>query len=195
MGEPRFIIQAKIPEGTTRDQFYQMLQNMLVERFGLKFHRDEKEVQGYQLVVAKNGPKFKESGPEAPKEATPSGGSRPGVIGPTPLGPDGFPVVPPGVSGSWMSFNRARDQWLRTSMQKFATQLDYHVGKPVVDATGLKGTYDLFLHWVPDQDLPDASGPTIFAALQDQLGLKLEPKKVVVPIVIVDHAEKVPTEN
>src|SRR5215510_14863912 len=71
MNEPRFDITAKIPEGDTREEFYLMFQKTLAERFGLKVHHDRKEVQGYELTVAKNGPKFKESGAEQPKDAAP----------------------------------------------------------------------------------------------------------------------------
>jgi uncharacterized protein (TIGR03435 family) len=189
MNEPRFDITAKIPEGATREQFYLMFQNMLVERFGLKFHRNQKEVQGYELTIAKNGPKFKESGPEPPKDAAPP------VPQPPSLGPDGFPLAIPGISGVSITRNRARGQWLRAKMERLVRDLDNQVGKPVVDATGLKGTYDLSLYWVPDSMRPDAGEPTIFGALQDQLGLKLESKKVMIPVVVVDHAEKVPTAN
>ena len=82
MNDQRFDITAKIAEGATREQFHQMLQNTLVERFDLKFHRDQKEVQGYELVVAKSGPKLHESNPEPPKDAAaevlrPPGGTRP----------------------------------------------------------------------------------------------------------------------
>ncbi|SPE33203.1 conserved exported hypothetical protein [Candidatus Sulfopaludibacter sp. SbA6] len=189
MNEPRFDITAKIPEGATREQFYLMFQNMLAERFSLKVHHDRKEVQGYELTVAKNGPKFKESSPEPPKNASPP------VPQPPSLGPDGFPVAIPGISGVSITRNRARGQWLRAKMERLVRDLDFHVGKPVVDATGLKGTYDLSLYWVPDSMRPDAGEPTIFGALQNQLGLKLESKKVMIPVVVVDHAEKVPTEN
>jgi uncharacterized protein (TIGR03435 family) len=189
MNEPRFNITAKIPEGTTREQFYLMFQNMLTERFGLKVHHDRKEVQGYELTVAKNGPKFNESGPEAPKDAAPP------VPQPPSLGPDGFPVLIPGISGVSITRNRARAQLLGAKMERLVRELDYQLGKPVVDATGLKGTYDLSLYWVPDSMLPDAGGPTILGALQSQLGLNLESKKVMIPVVVVDHAAKVPTEN
>jgi uncharacterized protein (TIGR03435 family) len=60
---------------------------------------------------------------------------------------------------------------------------------------GLTSTYEIFLYWVPNPDLADAGGPTLFAALQDQLGLRLQPKKVLEPIVVVDHAERISTEN
>jgi uncharacterized protein (TIGR03435 family) len=189
MNEPRFDITAKVPQGATRDQLYLMLQNMLAERFGLKVHHDRKEVQGYELTIAKNGPKFKESGPEVPKAGPPP------VPGPSPLDPDGFPVLMPGINGASITNNRARGQWVRVKMERFVRDIGYHVDRPIVDVTDLKGTYDLSLYWVPDQTRPDAGGPSIFGALQDQLGLKLESKKVTIPIVIVDHAEKVPTEN
>ena len=189
MAEPRFDITAKVPEGATREQFYQMFQNMLVERFGLRFHRGEKEVQGYELTVAKGGPKFQQSGPEPPM----SGSTQP-VPRPS-RGADGYPVMPEGVTYTAMMGNRARGQWLQYTMQRFAKALDDNVGKPVVDATGLTGKYDLRLFWIPDTMREEAAGPNIFAALQEQLGLKLEAKKVMLPLVIIDHAEKLPTEN
>jgi uncharacterized protein (TIGR03435 family) len=187
--EPRFDITAKIPEGATRDQFYLMFQNMLAERFGLKVHHDQKEVQGYELTVAKNGPKFKESAPEPSTDAPPP------VPRPPSLGPDGFPVAIPGINGVSITGNRARGQWLRSKMERLVRELDNHIGRPVVDDTGLKGTYDLSLYWVPDAMGPNGGEPTIFGALQDQLGLKLESKKIMIPVVVVDHAEKVPVEN
>ena len=64
----RFTIAGKVPEGTTDEQFRQMQLNLLTERFGLKFHREKREMQGYELIVAKDGPKFKESEPEPPKD-------------------------------------------------------------------------------------------------------------------------------
>jgi uncharacterized protein (TIGR03435 family) len=195
MNEPRFAITMKIPEGVTREQFYHMFQNMLVERFRLKFHRDRKEVHGYELLVAKNGPKFKESVPEPPKEAAvTSPPLTPAQLRPT-VAPDGYPVPPPGVVGAAIMNNRASGQWFRVAIQKLVTELDYQTEKPVVDATGLTGKYDLAMRWVPDTTRPDGDGPSLFTALQDQLGLKLEAKKVTIPIVVVDHAEKTPTEN
>jgi uncharacterized protein (TIGR03435 family) len=79
MKEPRFDITPKVLEGVTREQFFQMLQNMLVERFGLKFHCDQQQVQGYELLLAKNSPKFKEAAPEPPKD--------PAAVPPPPLTP------------------------------------------------------------------------------------------------------------
>jgi uncharacterized protein (TIGR03435 family) len=189
MNEPRFDITAKIPEGANREQFYLMFQNMLAGRFGLKVHHDRKEVQGYELTVAKSGPKFKESGAESPRDAVPP------VSQPPSLGSDGFPTVTPGITGINITRNRARGQWLRVSVERFLRDIDSQVGQPVVDATDLKATYDLALYWVPDVTRPDAGRPSVFSALQEQLGLKLVSKKVMLPVVVVDHCEKVPTEN
>jgi uncharacterized protein (TIGR03435 family) len=186
MNEPRFDITAKIPEGASREAFYQMFQNMLVERFGLKFHRDQKDVQGYELTVAKGGPKFKESGPEPPKDTitTPPPAGR----GPS-LGADGFPVLVPGISGVAMTGNRARGQWMRAPIDRLVRELDSSLGKPVVDGTGLTAKYDLYLSWVPDQMRPDAGGPTLAGALQDQLGLRLEGSKRPGDTALDCHAE------
>jgi uncharacterized protein (TIGR03435 family) len=103
--------------------------------------------------------------------------------------------VTAGISGVNMTNNRARGQWLRAKMERLVRDLDNAAGKPVIDATGLTGTYDIALYWVPDRTRPDAGETTLFDALQSQLGLKLESKKIMLPTVIVDHAEKIPTEN
>jgi uncharacterized protein (TIGR03435 family) len=80
-------------------------------------------------------------------------------------------------------------------MERFARLLSSQIGKPVIDGSGLDGKYDISLKWVPDTTRPDADGPSIFAALQEQLGLKLNEKKVTVPFVVIDRIQKVPTEN
>ncbi|HLK63715.1 MAG TPA: DUF3738 domain-containing protein [Bryobacteraceae bacterium] len=87
-----------------------------------------------------------ESGSEPPKEAPPPVPQRPS------LGPDGFPLAIPGISGVDITRNRARGQWLRAKMERLVRDLDNQAGKPVVDATGLKGTYDFSLYWVPDAE-------------------------------------------
>jgi uncharacterized protein (TIGR03435 family) len=144
MNEPRFDITAKVPKGATREQVYRMLQNLLIERFGLKFHQEQKEVQGYQLVVAKNGPKFRESAPEPPKDASNPEAPAPRPAAPT-LGSDGFPTVVPGVSSLTIIADHARGQWVRAPIQRLAANVERQLGAPVIDATGLKGQYDLSL--------------------------------------------------
>jgi len=198
-----FNVTAKVPEGTTKDQFRQMQQNLLIERFGLKCHREQKEMQGYELVTAKTGPKLKESEPLKGPAADPQVPSASSLT----MGKDGFPVIPAGISGVLMG--RGRGQWVRVTMEDFASGLSLTIGKAVTDGTGLKGKYDFSLQWAPEQvgnDTPlspnvdstmppDSSDPSIFTALQEQLGLKLQPKKVTIEILVIDHIEKTPTEN
>ncbi len=80
------------------------------------------------------------------------------------------------------------------TMSALATNVSAQLNLPVTDATGLNGKYDISLSWDPREG-PDSSGPTIFTALQEQLGLKLESKKAMVETIIIDHIEKTPTEN
>jgi uncharacterized protein (TIGR03435 family) len=227
-----FEINARVPAGATKDEFRLMLQNLLADRFKLKIHREKKEMQIYELVVAKGGPKMKESDPESSadpaKDESPNAPPPPpppGGRGPLPTGKDGFPVLPKARPGRPMMFfglGRARLQANTESMTEFAKTLADLVGKPVTDATGLTAKYDFTLTWdgaggpgrgMPAVPPPPSAGgavatgnaplagatdaevqPTIFAAVQE-LGLKLEQKKGLVDVVVVDHAEKVPTEN
>jgi uncharacterized protein (TIGR03435 family) len=202
MGDVRFDITAKVPDGATREQFREMMVNMLRERFGLKYHREKKEVAGYELVVGKGGPKFKESAPEPPKD-TNAEPPKPGAWRSTP-GADGYPVLPPGVFGMSSMRGRSRAQWPRTTMSLLAANLSGQVDKPVVDATGLTGKYDVSLYWMAGwtytapssgEAASEPAGPTIFTAVQEQLGLKLEPRKVMIDVLVIDHAERSPTEN
>ncbi len=198
MNERRFDITAKVPDGATREQLYPMLQNMLIERFGLKFHTEEKEVRGYLLVVAKNGPKFKEAAPEPPKDP-----SIPAAPAPSPaeltLAPDGFPAVTPGVNGVWRMAGHSRGQWVRAPVQRLVLDLNRYVDGPVTDGTGLNGRYDLGLYWVSSDLMGHgdnaAEGPSIFEALQSQLGLRLEARRTTIPIIVIDHAERAPTDD
>ena len=189
-----FMVSAKIPEGTTKEQFLVMKQNLLIERFKLAFHREKKEMQSYELVVAKGGPKMKESeGPLDPDE-------RPARMTERKTDAEGFPLLPPGrvpmemmVAGGY-----ATSRHVAETMEEFAVTLSYQLHKPLTDATGLKGKYDFTLHWIAQGAGPstgDDTGPTIFRALPEQLGLRLESKKGMVEVLVVDHVEKVPTEN
>lgn len=191
--ELRFNIEAKVPPGATKEDLKVMVQGLLEERFKLEFHRDKKEMATYELMVAKNGPKLKDAvevpppPPDAEKPRPPSG--------PLKLGADGYPDLPKNFSMAWMN-GRARWQDAKGTMQSLAAMLAGQLGKPVSDATGLKGKYDMALFWAAEsRKAEDEPGPTLFSALQDQLGLRLEQKKAMVEVLIVDKAEKVPTEN
>jgi uncharacterized protein (TIGR03435 family) len=200
--EDRYDITARIPQGATRAQFHQMQQNFLRERFGLALHFEKKETQAYTLVVAKNGLRMKEA--QAPQEV--SGNPRP----PTPTGPpasdkDGFPVIPPGRAGMAIVNHYAR--WVAPgySMEQIANMLAGQLHRPVINATGLNGRYDLSLVWIadgmqspnasPDSPADSASGQGLLSALQDQLGLTLQPTKSSINVAIIDRVERQPTEN
>ena len=153
MNDGRFDVTAKVPEGTTKDQFKLMLQNLLAERFKLTVHREMKDAQIYELVVAKGGPKMKESAEEPAKksdDAPPP--PPPGARGPLPMGKDGFPVLPPGRTAMFTGMGRARRQAQRESMEDLAKMLSNQLGKPVTDSTGLMGKYDFTLTWVGGRD-------------------------------------------
>lgn len=186
--EARFDLAATLPAGATREQFQLMLQNLLKDRFKLTVHNDKKEMQAYELTVAKNGPKLQTS----PVDPTPD---PPMTRSPPSLGPDGFPVLPAGRARASTTMNgKARTRFADASMEDLVENLSVQLGQPVTDSTGLKGKYDFTLSWVrggPDAD----SGPTLFGAVQDQLGLKLTSTKAPVDILVVDHIEKTPTEN
>jgi uncharacterized protein (TIGR03435 family) len=225
----RFDIVAKIPQGTTKEQFQLMLQGLLAERFGLKLHRETKELPAYALIVAKNGPKLKESAEdnaEAPGPPPPPPPEADGARFRVQTGPDGMPKMPPmaGKGNMIMMMNgRLRLSANSQTMPRFAEMLANQLGTPVLDLTELKGKYDFTLDYAPDETTqmrgpmgampppppPGAgeggdhsmappegqSGPSIFSAVQDQLGLKLEKRKGPVEILVIDSVEKAPTEN
>lgn len=184
-------INAKLPEGATRDQLAPMLLNLLEDRFKLTFHREKRDMAVYELVFVKMGPNLQEaSGPVAPLPQSPPG--PPAVDG------EGFPVIAGG--DGWRVVNgRGRIQFRRQTMYSFAYLLTQFAGRPVLDATGFGDKhYALTLSWydsVAGSGTELDSGPDIFKALQDQLGLKLEPKRAPIEITVIDHMERSPTQN
>lgn len=196
IGQERYDIIANIPAGATREQFNVMLQNLLRERFHLSFHRESKEFPVYALTVGKSGPKLKES----PKDAgeVPEGAK-------SGMDDRGFPTLTPGYSG-WVGMpgnGRMRMTAQRMSMAKWAPTLENPlngVDRPVVDETGLTGEYDFQLEFEYRRpgSAADASldaAPSVFSALEKELGLKLEAKRVPFDVLVVDQLDKVPTAN
>jgi uncharacterized protein (TIGR03435 family) len=153
----------------------------------------------YALVVAKDGPKLHEDkDAEKEREDAKSDGTKPGD-----------PNAPPPKRQGMMRLGRGVFSGQAMPLSLLADSLSRVLGRVVVDKTGLTGLYDFELKWTPDESQaqmfkgpdggdsappPDASGPTIFTALQEQLGLKLQPQKGPVEIFVIDHVEK-PTEN
>lgn len=217
MDSQRFDITGKVPYGATKEQFKLMLQNMLATRFGLKLHHETKELPVMALVVAKNGPKMKESAPEPEVkdgEAPPKAD-----MAPPKRGPDGMPVMRAGQRGNMMMVmnGRFRMQSSGQTMSQLCEMLSNQLGEPVEDATGLTKKYDFTLDFAPEMgkggmpmpmQMPDGpgggggpmagasdSGPTLEAAVQEQLGLKLERRKGQADFLVIEHVERTPTEN
>ncbi len=200
----RFDLRAKLPEGATKEQLALMMQSLLADRFKLAVHRESREIQRYELTVAKNGPKFKEAAP-------PPADSRDAALTPGPLKIDreGYPLIGP-RGGMAIMYDKARLYQPEMTMTMLASQLSAQLRGPVVDATGLTGKYEISLYWNAGDSLrtaaptpgggptpvdPVSTGPDLKQALQEQLGLRVESKKGPVEFVIVDHAEKTPSEN
>ncbi len=166
-----FDISARFPAETPDSQMLLMLQRLLDERFRLKLHREPREFSVYALVVDKRGPKVRPSATQgAPYRFSARGGHAVGIS---------------------------------VSMAQFADRLsreDFQIGRRVVDSTGLPGTFDLTLDWRPEGEGPEspanaADRPSIFSALTEQLGLKLEPRKASLDVLIVDAVLRTPVEN
>jgi uncharacterized protein (TIGR03435 family) len=160
----------KLAPDQARQQKLAMLQALLAERFKLVTHTETRELPIFNLVVAKGGPNFKPSDKNG--TTIDSGNMRIHVQG----GDD--------------------------TIELLARELSQAVGRIVIDKTGIAGRYDLTLRWTPDSvptpmlnGAPDPNPPPdIFTAVQEQLGLKLEPAKGAVPVLVIDHIER-PSDN
>jgi uncharacterized protein (TIGR03435 family) len=170
--ETRYDIVANAEAGTvpTKEVFRQLLQKLLADRFQLKVHRDQKEMPVYSLVIGPKGSKLKESAP--------------------------------GTDRRWSLGGKGRNYEVtlrNTSMEDIRSAIDNaFLDRPVVDKTGLTGTYDATLTYTPNlrslQADPDPGDISIFTAVQLDLGLKLSPEKSMVDVLIVDHVTK-PSAN
>jgi uncharacterized protein (TIGR03435 family) len=185
----------KLPPEQAQEQRRLMMQSLLAERFKLKVTQSSKELPIYALVVAKNGPKLTQSA-----ATSPSGPVSPGPVS----GPAGS------VPRSMMGFRNGEITATAVPLRLFADRISREVGRDVVDKTGLQGNYDFTLHWTPEfqsavpkgpadsnqgpASPPPDSGPSIFTALQEQLGLKLESQKGPVKTLVIESVEK-PSEN
>jgi len=182
----RFDINAKIvdmdPEALKKlsdKQRNAMLQQLLADRFQMKVHLRTEVLPIYELVVAKGGPKITALEPPGPDPDTDKNKEFKGM----------------GRGNMRMSNTElsAHD----VSLDRLAYSLSGRLSRTVVDKTGLTGNYDLSLTWSPDDGsttASDSSAPSLFTALQEQLGLRLQPAKGPVETLVVDHVE-MPSEN
>ena len=189
IGTDQFDIEAKAedPEHTSQDQLRIMLQNLLTERFKLKFHREQKETQGFDLLVAKGGLKMKEAdGSE----------KNPGSMSMSVGNP---------ASGGMSTINA-----YGSPMAAIISFLSGRLGRAIQDKTGLTGKYNFSLNWSPGDNETNAlagaglpgglsiqpaagasePGVSIFTALQEQMGLRLESSKVTIDAIVIDSVER-----
>lgn len=167
LASERFDVVATYAASSTPAERLQMLRGLLEDRFKLAVHRESKQEPGYALVAAKNGFKLKPA--ESGENETQHAGSR------------------------IQSLNAKK-----TSMATLAGLIARYMGQPVVDRTGIEGVFDFELRWSTDEAVAEAGAdmpPSIFTALEESLGLRLQAQKVPVEIVVVDHVERTPTDN
>lgn len=190
----RYDLEAKVEGTIPRDDLPLMLQRILIDRFQLKVHRETREFPVYELLLTKSGlSKLKISEDQTPAAPPPVTGQR--VSGPLPRGAFGFGTG---------SIN-ARAVPLSDLVNFLETRLD----RFVLDKTGLTGLFDIKLEWAPGSEQApspftlnanapsppvNVSGPSIFTAIQEQLGLKLESAKGPVEILVIDSVQR-PLEN
>jgi len=174
-----FDVFAKSPQGSTADQIPAMLRALLAERFKLSAHKESRPSTIYALVVDKGGPKIKQAAENStfmgnyPRKAFATGRGGRGIL--------------KGIM----------------TMELLAKGLSVQGYGQIVDDTGLKGEYEISLSWVPDQGVGQAApsaaasdpGADLFAAVRESLGLRLEPRKTQTEALVIDHIERVPTEN
>ena len=162
----RFQIDAKAAPGTPREQIRLMLQSLLNERFQLKTHIEEREIAHLELVPGKKELKLR-----------------------------------PAQDGSEGSGNRNAIGHIvsnRMTMEVLTTILSRFLGQPILDRTELKDAYVVNLEWMPESRMQDdapVTAPSIYVAVQEQLGLKLDARKTPLPVIVVDFANKVPIGN
>ena len=199
-----FDVEAKVaPEDAAKfkalrlEQRRLMMVSVLEERFGLKYHHETRDLPMYELVVAKGGVKMHASTPD-------SGG-------PDPEGPDPGPGPGPSPGRHMLMMHRGHVESIGTGMPGLVRALSGQLGRTVIDKTGLTGNFDYRLDWTPDGVAPvmamggnpapgdnassqDTGGPSIFTALEEQLGLKLESTRGAVDVIVIDQLEQ-PTAN
>jgi uncharacterized protein (TIGR03435 family) len=177
-GTDRYDIDAVAARPFQKGEFRTMLQALITERFGLTIHRETQDKPGYVLIPARNGPK-----------------------------------LPPPIDNPDIMFSRtpSGDTVLKAtsaSLSQLASALSSRLNTTILDQTGIAGRFDVSLQWTPDptteplvsktgMPLPPsdaAPGPSIFTALQEKLGLKLEARKVPVEVMVIDQAHR-PSDN
>lgn len=169
--EELFDVEGTFPKETSGEDVHKMLQTLLEDRFGLKLHRAQTNLKGYALL-AKEGSKLQAAAPIQPRAD----------VGPPPI-PKSPGLLAPGTE---------RSAYKNITTETLAAILSRMVEGPVVDMTGLTGKYDVELE--TSRDAPENPGTTIFDAVRD-LGLRLEPGKVPMEMLVIDEIRRSPSPN
>jgi uncharacterized protein (TIGR03435 family) len=191
----RFDVDARGAEmNITRDQYQRMLRSLLEDRFKLQIHRETRDLPAYELFVTKTGSRLKAADPKAcdpPGATTDQGAKLAGV-----------------TCGTFYTGQASIDARSMSATQ-FSNVLAIVLGRPVVDRTGLDGRFDIHLEFDPqgvnlgngntdltsETDQRDGTQPSIFSALQQQLGLRLQSHKEPTDLIFIDRLNRLPTDN
>lgn len=175
MGSTRYDIEAEAASNGSPD-FRAILREILTEKFGLIVHHESRDVNVYELSVAKSGPK---------------------------LIADDSPAVAGGISGARIRQDGATAWGQGITISQFAELLSLHLDRPVVDMTNLNGRFDLKLAWLPSHSRTQEPGTkessgsqgdltTVYTAIENQLGLSLTPERDALDVLVVDNARQTP---
>lgn len=185
----RFDLDAELPDGASPTAVPDMLETLLADRFALRLHRDDKQVSGYALIIAKSGPKLTPAAPpSSDSERSPDPEAMKAKLQEQALANLKAQIgsgVSPGGSSSSRHFPNA-------TMTQVAAHLSATLHKPVIDATSLTGQYDVTIAYTKaaDEDIDSATDRGLAP-----LGLKLESRKIPVTAIVVDGANKTPAQN
>jgi uncharacterized protein (TIGR03435 family) len=189
-GEDRFDIEARASGKAGRDELVAMMKTMLAERFNLAVHQETRPIPVYALVLARPdgrfGPTFRQSLATCDRTNIPAPGTPP-------------PAPPPPLDGVELpscGTNTGRGM-LRAAgieLEAFTRNMANAAGRIIVDETGLAGTFDMVLRFNPDPNDTSSDLPSLFAAVQEQLGLKLDPRTAPAEVLVIDRVER-PSEN
>jgi uncharacterized protein (TIGR03435 family) len=206
--EARYDIQAKVPNGASQQDVNLMIKTLLVERFGLVVHRETLELKGYDLVSASGGLRSKASISESSCPADDRGEVPDADSIKMGKDKDGLPQLEPGSKAFLSLYLHVGRRWTGRCqpLSVLSSALEESLGTVVRDRTGLTGTYDFTVTFVPDERIVDVpknpvpidredAAPDLFTALRKQLLLNLQPKNIATEVVVIDRVNKTPVAN
>ncbi len=205
LSETKFDIAATLPEGVARKRVPEMMQSLLEDRFKLTLHRESKDFPVYALVLGKGPLNLKKSPMDGEPAAAPadavnvtvSGGGKSGAV--ADLG-----------GGASISSVNGRLEGKRVTLHQMADQVSGYVDRPVVDLTGLTGTYDISVQYSLEElrnmlrangvfrPIPDSAAEGMPGSISESfqaLGLKLDSRKAPLEVLVIDRIEKTPTQR